>query len=140
MHATPLTPDSKAPCILLVDDKREFAELFAERQRRRHPELDFVISQSPVDALKKLSESFDLVIADLDMPEMDGRAFFEAACRSGFDARRVVIHSATSATDLHRRFQLGECLAVINKLDPKQQAVLDMILDNLCARNARRCG
>lgn len=124
-------PEPMGPRILLIDDEREFAELFAARQRLRHPGLAFEVCNSPREALGRLRENFTLIIVDLHMPEMDGRAFVRAAVAAGVDAKRMVVHSAYTADELHDRFSLGECLAVINKLERKQKAVLDLILDSV---------
>ena len=57
--------------ILLVDDEKDFIETMAERMKNRG--MDVTTTTSPVDALKKVEESsFDAVILDLMMPEMDG--------------------------------------------------------------------
>ena len=120
--------------VLIVEDEAEFAALFAERQRRRVPDLSFEVCTSPREALGRLGEGWDLLIVDLGMPELDGRAFVEAALAAGVEPARIVVHSARPAEELHRCFSMGECLAVINKVDQRQQAVLDMILDNLARR------
>ena len=117
--------------ILLIDDQAEFAELFAARQLRRHPELCFEICTSPRTALTRLGEGFDLIVLDLHMPEMDGRDFIRAAVAAGVNPKQMIVHSAYTADELHDTFALGECLAVINKLELKQQAVLDLIFDSL---------
>ncbi len=121
--------------VLMVEDEAEFARLFAERQERKLPGLRFEISTSPREALGRLGEGWDLIIVDLGMPEMDGRAFVDAARAAGVPPSRIVVHSAQPAEELHRCFAMGECLAVINKVDPSQQAVLDMILENLERRS-----
>ncbi len=57
--------------VLLIDDEKEFVETLAERMKARG--MDVSTSTSPVDALKKAeNESYDAIILDLMMPEMDG--------------------------------------------------------------------
>lgn len=57
--------------VLLVDDEEEFTEVLSERMRTRG--LDVDTSNSGLDAIKKVKEkSYDAIILDLAMPEMDG--------------------------------------------------------------------
>ena len=57
--------------VLLVDDEKDFVEALGERMRVRG--MDVSTSVSPKEALKKIEEeSYDVVVLDLLMPEMDG--------------------------------------------------------------------
>lgn len=57
--------------VLLVDDEKEFLETMAERMEAR--DMDVTSTTSPNEALiKAQEESYDAVILDLMMPEMDG--------------------------------------------------------------------
>lgn len=57
--------------VLLVDDEEEFTEILSERMKTRG--LDVDITNSGLDAIKKVKEkSYDAIILDLAMPEMDG--------------------------------------------------------------------
>jgi len=57
--------------VLLIDDEKEFVETLAERMKARG--MDVSTSTSPIDALKKAeNESYDAIVLDLMMPEMDG--------------------------------------------------------------------
>lgn len=57
--------------VLLVDDEEDFIETLGERMRARG--MDVSTTTSTKDALKKAQEeSFDAIILDLMMPEMDG--------------------------------------------------------------------
>jgi DNA-binding response OmpR family regulator len=57
--------------VLLVDDEKDFLDIMAERMRARGMEVSTATSAE--DALKMvLKESYDAVIMDLMMPEMDG--------------------------------------------------------------------
>jgi DNA-binding NtrC family response regulator len=57
--------------VLLVDDEQEFLDALAERMRAR--DMEVTTSTSATDALKKAEkESYDAIVLDLMMPEMDG--------------------------------------------------------------------
>jgi DNA-binding NtrC family response regulator len=57
--------------ILLVDDEKDFVDALAERMRAR--DMDVSTSTSAKEALKKVdTDSYDAVVLDLMMPEMDG--------------------------------------------------------------------
>jgi len=57
--------------VLLIDDEKDFLDTLAERMRTR--DVDVTKSTSAKDALKKVeTESYDAVVLDLLMPEMDG--------------------------------------------------------------------
>ena len=57
--------------VLLVDDEEEFLEIMAERMRAR--DMEVTTSTSAAEALELIAtESYDAVIMDFQMPEMDG--------------------------------------------------------------------
>ncbi len=57
--------------ILIVDDEKDFLDIMAERMEARG--MDVTTTTSAEDALEMvLKESYDAVIMDLMMPEMDG--------------------------------------------------------------------
>jgi CheY-like chemotaxis protein len=57
--------------VLLVDDEKDFLDVMAERMRNRGMEVK--TASSPLEALEMVAkESFDAIILDLQMPEMDG--------------------------------------------------------------------
>ena len=60
-----------SPKVLIVDDEKDFLDIMAERMTARG--MDVTTADSAEDALKMVtSESYDAVIMDLMMPEMDG--------------------------------------------------------------------
>ena len=57
--------------VLLVDDEQDFLDALSERMRAR--DMEVTTSTSATDALKKAAkESYDAIVLDLMMPEMDG--------------------------------------------------------------------
>jgi len=57
--------------VLLVDDEKDFLDVMAERMRARGMEVK--TASTPSEALALVAkESFDAIILDLQMPEMDG--------------------------------------------------------------------
>ncbi|MBT8340186.1 MAG: response regulator [Desulfatitalea sp.] len=57
--------------ILLIDDEQDFLDNLAERMRTRGMNVE--TSSSPQAALKRVeTETYDAVVLDLRMPEMDG--------------------------------------------------------------------
>jgi CheY-like chemotaxis protein len=118
--------------IVIVDDSPAFGDLWTSFIVERYGDLAAVESYGhPYDALPKIDDAIDLLIVDLEMPGMDGRKFVDYARQKGLPARRIVVTSSHSADELHERFRIGECIAVINKTDPKQQEAFLMILDSV---------
>ena len=57
--------------VLLVDDEKDFLDIMAERMKAR--DMDVSSTTSAEEALQMIeSESYDAIIMDLMMPEMDG--------------------------------------------------------------------
>ena len=87
---------------------------------------------NPVKALNAIREKIiDLLLVDLEMPMLDGAKIFKYATEAGIDKNRIVILSGRDADYLHEHFPMGTCLAVLNKYEAKQKAVLDMIFSSM---------
>ncbi|MGD9973110.1 MAG: response regulator [Desulfatirhabdiaceae bacterium] len=57
--------------VLLIDDETDFLEIMSERMKAR--EIDVTTASSAKEALKQVEhESYDAIILDLQMPEIDG--------------------------------------------------------------------
>jgi DNA-binding NtrC family response regulator len=63
--------------VLLVDDEKEFLEIMSERMTARGMEV--TTAESATEALSILGkQSFDAILMDFQMPEMDGLAALKA--------------------------------------------------------------
>lgn len=121
--------------IVIVDDSPAYGELWSSFIGERYPELAKVETYShPYDALPAIDASIDLLIVDLEMPGMDGQKFVAYARQKGLSERRIVVTSSQSAEELHQRFRIGDCIAVINKTEARQQEAFMMILDSVMKR------
>ncbi len=62
--------------ILVVDDEPDLEHLLLQKFRKhiRNNEYEFIFAQNGVDAIKKLKQdtSIDIILADINMPQMDG--------------------------------------------------------------------
>ena len=118
--------------ILIIDDDEAFSAFLAASIRESHPLLQVELCSEPLKSLKMIrAGGIDLLLIDLEMPVIDGEKIFKYATDAGFDKNRIVILSGRDADYLHEHFPLGSCLAVLNKYEAKQKAVLDMIFASL---------
>jgi CheY-like chemotaxis protein len=121
--------------IVIVDDSASYCDLWSNTMEERYGELAAVETYAhPYEALPKIDGSIDLLIVDMEMPGMDGKKFVEYAREKGVPARRIIVTSSHPADELHRRFRIGEAIAVINKTEAKQQEAFLMILDSVMKR------
>jgi len=118
--------------ILLIDDDNGFTSFLSGYIQDRFPLLRVDICNSPVAALQRIkSGGYDLLLIDLEMPSIDGLKLLGFAIQSGMDKNRIVILSGRDANVLHDICPMGTCLAVLNKFEARQKAVLDMIFNSL---------
>jgi two-component system, NtrC family, sensor kinase len=76
--------------ILIVEDEPTVAQLLVDILADEGHEAEATIDSQ--EGLTRLSrKSFDLVICDLRMPRLDGRAFYEALVRTGSPARSRIL-------------------------------------------------
>jgi DNA-binding NtrC family response regulator len=87
--------------VLLVDDEQDFLEALAERMRVRGIEVS--TTTSPWDALEKTDEkTYDAVVLDLTMPEMDGLEALKAIKKKKPDLHVILL---TGNTDVKMRIE-----------------------------------
>jgi CheY-like chemotaxis protein len=117
--------------ILIIDDDRAFMRMLENFIRERYPGLVLTTCTDPLAGLAAISADLDLLLVDLEMPGIDGGKILAYATAKGLSKNRIIILSGRDADHLHRLFPMGSCLAVLNKHETRQQAVLEMILGAL---------
>lgn len=71
---------------------------------RDYPEFEVELFKGPKDALKKLDESFELIITDINMPQMDGLDFLS---QLGGKYEAIVITANASVNNAIKAIRLG---------------------------------
>ena len=127
--------------ILIVDDDAPYLDALREQIRSLYPLLAVVTCCDPFQALAILKAGpVDLLLVDLEMPVLDGTKIISYAVSVGLDKNRIVILSGRDSDYLHEQFPMGTCLAVLNKYEAKQKAVLDMIFSSMQRKAAEGLG
>lgn len=85
----------------------------------------------PLKGLAAIRDDLDLLLIDLEMPGIDGGKLLSYATGKGISRNRIIILSGHDAEYLHKRFPMGNCLAVLNKYEARQKEVLDMVFRSI---------
>jgi len=117
--------------VLIIDDDQLFLNLLTDYISERYPNLEILAFDNALQGLAHITADLDLLLLDLEMPELDGGKLLAYATEKGLDCRRIIILSARDADYLHKCFPMGQCLAVLNKNEIRQKVVLDMIFEAL---------
>ena len=117
--------------ILMIDDDRTFLDYIETYIRKSFPALEFKTCRDPFCGLAAINPDLSLLLLDLEMPGLDGSKLLAYAVKKGVQRHRIVILSNRDSEYLHKQFPMGSCLAVLNKHDLQQKAVLEMIFRSL---------
>ena len=117
--------------ILVIDDDRLFLKFLTNYVSERYPKLEILAYDNSLQGLAQINADLDLLLLDLEMPDLDGSKLLAYAIEKGVDKRHIIILSGRNADYLHECFPMGQCLAVLNKTEARQKAVLDMVFDSL---------
>jgi DNA-binding NtrC family response regulator len=76
--------------VLLVDDEEEFTAILSERMKTRGLDVD-IASTGPAATKKVKEKSYDAIILDLAMPEMDGIATMKHLLKENPDLQVIFL-------------------------------------------------
>jgi two-component system OmpR family response regulator len=92
--------------ILLVDDEKDLLVVMAERMRALG--MDVSTTTCPLDALRKVEqESYDAVVIDLMMPEMDGFEALRAFKLKKPDLQVILLTGQATVENTMKAIKLG---------------------------------
>ena len=97
--------------ILVVDDEPDLQPLVLQRMRReiRQNVYDFSFAQNGVEALDQLGEdeSIDIVLSDINMPEMDGLTLLEQIPSVNPNIRSVIVSAYGDMKNIRKAMNRG---------------------------------
>ena len=107
--------------ILVVDDEPDVEPLILQRMRRsiRRGKYEFVFAHNGIDALEKLNyyQDIDMVLSDINMPQMDGLTLLEQIPKVDPDIRSVIISAYGDMENIRTTMNRGAFDFVTKPLD-----------------------
>ena len=118
----------QGPCkILVVDDETDLEPLMLQRMRRaiRSGQYEFVFAHNGVEALERLNRDsdIDLVLSDINMPQMDGLTLLQQIPKVDPNLRAVVISAYGDMKNIRTAMNRGAFDFVTKPLDFKDLRV-----------------
>lgn len=111
---TPVSPNSNAPTLLIVDD--EPIVLAALKETLEREKYNVVASTNPLKALEILkTQEFAVIISDQRMPEMMGLEFLIESKRLNPNASRILITAVLSLPTIVDAINKGEIFRFVAK-------------------------
>ena len=122
--------------ILVVDDEVDLEPLVLQRMRRkiRNGTYSFVFAHNGIEALEVLSrdKEIDMVLSDINMPQMDGLALLEQIPKVDPDLRAVIISAYGDMKNIRTAMNRGAFDFVTKPLDFKDlQITIERTLQHL---------
>lgn len=97
---------SEKPSILVVDDDADIQTLIATLLKNRGYEI--TTAHDGIDALVSMSKgNFDLIISDINMPNLDGFKLMEIKTQKGIETPVIFLTSRTATEDEIKGLELG---------------------------------
>ncbi len=107
--------------ILVVDDEPDVEPLILQRMRRdiRSRKYEFVFAQNGVEAVSMLNqdEEIDMVISDINMPQMDGLTLLEQISEINPNIRSIIISAYGDMKNIRTAMNRGAFDFVTKPLD-----------------------
>jgi len=120
--------------ILVVDDKQTLSDLLAQFLGQKH---HVTTKKNGLEALQWLQQGDipDLIISDLEMPELDGYGLISKVRSSGYfsDIPIIVLSCRDSSADRIRCLKLGANDYMVKPFNPEE---LSIRIDNILEKNA----
>ena len=122
--------------ILVVDDEPDLEPLMLQRMRRdiRSGRYKFVFAQNGVEALEKLRQEndIDMVLSDINMPQMDGLTLLEQIPKVDPNIRSVIISAYGDMKNIRTAMNRGAFDFVTKPVDFEDlQVTIDRTLRNM---------
>ena len=131
--------------ILVVDDEPDLQPLMLQRMRRniRSGRYTFVFAQNGVEALERLrqEDDVDMVLSDINMPQMDGLTLLEQIPKVDPNIRSVIISAYGDMENIRTAMNRGAFDFVTKPVDFKDLRItIDRTLRHLEEwRTGARC-
>ena len=107
--------------ILIVDDEPDLEPLILRRMRRkiRAGLYDFLFAQNGVEALESLKEhpDIDIVISDINMPEMDGLTLLEQIRKMDPNIRAIIVSAYGDMKNIRTAMRRGAVDFITKPID-----------------------
>ena len=107
--------------ILVVDDEPDLERLMLQRMRReiRRGKFEFVFAHNGVEALERLNEDpgIDMVLSDINMPEMDGLTLLDQIPKVNPNIRSVIVSAYGDMKNIRTAMNRGAFDFVTKPLD-----------------------
>ena len=122
--------------ILVVDDEPDLEPLMLQRMRRhiRAGRYEFLFAHNGVEALERLREDpgIDMVLSDINMPQMDGLTLLEQIPQVDPDIRSVIISAYGDMKNIRTAMNRGAFDFVTKPVDFEDlQVTIDRTLRHL---------
>ena len=122
--------------ILVVDDETDLEPLMLQRMRRtiRDGRYEFVFAHNGVEALQKLEldDSIDMVLSDINMPQMDGLTLLDQIAARDPNLRSVIISAYGDMQNIRTAMNRGAFDFVTKPLDFEDlQITIDRTLQHI---------
>lgn len=107
--------------ILIVDDEPDLAPLVLQRMRRqiRSGEYSFLFAHNGVEALEvlKQNQDIDIVISDINMPQMDGLTLLEQIRKIEPNIRAIIVSAYGDMKNIRAAMRRGAIDFITKPID-----------------------